>query len=83
MLAQRARHGAGAAWLARRHPGHFPARNPLGIARWGAQRAIEGLVALRRGDRDEAILGLLDGPTLWAFELGRLLPNRRLQRPRR
>ncbi|HEX4109184.1 MAG TPA: glycosyltransferase [Solirubrobacteraceae bacterium] len=79
MLAQRARHGAGAAWLSRQHPGTFEARNPLGIAWWGAKRAVSGLGALARGDRDEAVLGLLDGPTLWAFELGRLLPNRRRQ----
>src|SRR5581483_10196456 len=31
LLAQRARHGAGAAWLARRHPGAVPARGKLGL----------------------------------------------------
>ena len=81
MLAQRARHGAGAGWLARRWPGALPRRRWLGLARWSAQRAARGCVALARGQRDEALLGLLDGPAVWAFELGRLIPNR--PRPRR
>lgn len=83
MLAQRARHGAGAAWLARRHPGAFPARRPAGLAWWGLRRAAAGLVAAARGDRDGALLGLLDGPAVWAFELGRRLPNRTLRQPLR
>jgi GT2 family glycosyltransferase len=83
MLAQRARHGAGAAWLAERHPGAFPPRPARGIAWWGVRRAAQGVAALARGDRDAALLGLLDGPALWAFELGRRLPNRRLAQPRR
>jgi hypothetical protein len=78
MLAQRARHGAGAAWLAERHPGAFPARRAHGVAWWGVRRAGAGLGALARGDRDSALVGLLDGPAVWAFELGRRLPNRRL-----
>ena len=78
LLAQRARHGAGAAWLARRWAGAFPARRWPGLLRWGAVRAIAGGRALARGDRDEALVGLLDGPAVWAFELGRLAPNRPL-----
>lgn len=78
MLAQRARHGAGAAWLAERHPGAFPPRRAVGLAWWGVRRAGAGVGALARGDRDAALLGLLDGPAVWAFELGRRLPNRRL-----
>ena len=81
MLAQRARHGAGAAWLSRRWPGALPRRSWPGLAWWSARRAAEGLVAAARGDRDAALLGLLDGPAVWAFELGRLIPNR--PRPRR
>lgn len=80
MLAQRARHGAGAAWLARRWPGALPRRRWPGLAWWSARRAANGLAAAARGDRDEALLGLLDGPAVWAFELGRLVPNR--PRPR-
>ncbi len=80
MLAQRARHGAGAAWLSRRHPGAFPARRKPGLAWWSVRRAGAGLAALARGDRDAALVGLLDGPAVWAFELGRHLPNHHLRR---
>jgi len=86
MLAQRARHGAGAAWLARRWPGALPRRRWPGLAWWSARRAAHGLAAAARRDRDEALLGLLDGPAVWAFELGRLIPNRprpRLRTPQR
>jgi GT2 family glycosyltransferase len=76
MLAQRARHGSGAAWLDRVHPGSFPRRRWTGLAWWAARRAMQGLAARRRGDGDAAVVGLLDGPAVWAFELGRLLPNR-------
>jgi hypothetical protein len=80
MLAQRARHGAGAAWLAERWPGALPRRRWPGLALWSARRAAAGVIAAARGDRDAALLGLLDGPAVWAFELGRLIPNR--PRPR-
>jgi hypothetical protein len=80
MLAQRARHGAGAGWLARRWPGALPRRRWPGLAYWSAKRTVHGLSALANNDRDEALLGLLDGPAVWAFELGRLIPNR--PRPR-
>ena len=80
MLAQRARHGAGAAWLSQRWPGALPRRRWPGLAWWGVNRAAAGAVAVARGDRDAALLGLLDGPAVWAFELGRLIPNR--PRPR-
>jgi hypothetical protein len=76
MLAQRFRHGSGAGWLAREHPGALPARRWPGLAWWSARRVTSGLVALARSDRDAAIVGLLDGPAVWAFELGRLVPNR-------
>ncbi|HEV2811736.1 MAG TPA: glycosyltransferase, partial [Solirubrobacteraceae bacterium] len=76
MLAQRARHGSGAAWIAAEHPGSFPPRPLGGAAWWGARRAAAGIAAWRRGDRDAALAGLLDGPALLAFELGRrVLPN--------
>ena len=82
MLAQRARHGAGAAWLAARWPGALPRRRWPGLAWWSARRAVQGLAAAARGDRDDALLGLLDGPAVWAFELGRLIPNHPRPRPR-
>jgi mycofactocin glycosyltransferase len=80
MLRQRARHGAGAAWLNREHPGALPPRSVPGVAWWGAKRAVAGARAWARGDRDEAIAGLLDGPSVLAFELGRRLPNRAQRR---
>jgi GT2 family glycosyltransferase len=80
MLAQRARHGAGAAWLAARWPGALPRRRWPGLILWGVRRAVQGVMAAARGDRDAALLGLLDGPAVWAFELGRFIPNR--PRPR-
>jgi GT2 family glycosyltransferase len=79
MLGQRARHGAGAAWLARRWPGALPRRRWPGLAWWSVRRAADGVAAAARGDRDAALLGLLDGPAVWAFELGRLVPNRPLR----
>jgi len=80
MLAQRARHGAGANWLARRWPGALPRRSWPGLALWSLRRTAQGAAAAARKDRDAALLGLLDGPAVWAFELGRLIPNR--PRPR-
>jgi len=78
MLAQRARHGAGAGWLAHRWPGALPRRRWPGLAWWSARRVARGLMAAASGDRRGAVVGLLDGPAVWAFELGRLLPNRPL-----
>jgi cellulose synthase/poly-beta-1,6-N-acetylglucosamine synthase-like glycosyltransferase len=80
LLGQRFRHGSGAGWLAREHPGALPARRWPGLAWWSARRSFAGLAAMARGDRDGAIRGLLDGPAVWAFELGRLAPNRPLLR---
>jgi len=80
MLGQRFRHGTGAAWLAAEHPGALPPRRWPGLLLWGVRRAGSGLRAAARRDRDGALLGLLDGPTVWAFELGRRVPNRELPR---
>lgn len=82
LLAQRFRHGTGAGWLAARWPGALPARRWPGLLRWGLGRGVTGIADLVRGDRDAAALGLLDGPAVWAFELGRLVPNRPLRRGR-
>lgn len=83
MLGQRFRHGTGAAWLASEHPGALPARRWPGLLAWGVRRAATGVGAAVRRDRDAALLGLLDGPAVWAFELGRRVPNRELPRARR
>ena len=80
LLAQQAKHGGGAGWMAREHPGSFPARSLPGVTWWGLRRAAEGARAWRRGDRDAALVGLLDGPTVLAFELGRRLASNRAQR---
>jgi GT2 family glycosyltransferase len=71
LLRQRARHGAGAAWLERRYPGSFPRALGPGTLLHSARE----LARAARGDRDEAILAGVGLLTHWAFELGRLLPN--------
>jgi GT2 family glycosyltransferase len=80
MLGQRFRHGSGAGWLAREHPGAMPNSSWPGLAWWATKRTATGVAALVRGDRDGAICGLLDGPAVWAFQLGRLVPNRPFRR---
>jgi glycosyltransferase involved in cell wall biosynthesis len=80
LLAQQAKHGAGAGWMAREHPGSFPPRSLPGVAWWAVRRAAEGARAWRRGDRDAALVGMLDGPAVLAFELGRRLVSNRAQR---
>jgi hypothetical protein len=72
LLAQKARHGSGAAWLDRRHPGTFPRRSLLGLTAWSARSLRDGLTgaAAHRGTT------LLSIAAVWAFELGRLSPNR-------
>jgi hypothetical protein len=83
MLAQRFRHGSGAAWLAREHPGALPRRRWPGLAWWSVRRLGSAAAARARGDRDAALVDALDSVTVWAFELGRLVPNRPLPRARR
>ena len=75
LLRQRARMGAGAAWLDQRHPGSFPPGRWPGLAAWGTLRLARAGLSATRGRRDEAIVGAIDPLTAWAFELGRLMPN--------
>jgi glycosyltransferase involved in cell wall biosynthesis len=70
------RHGAGSAWVESRHPGTFPRRSRLGLARWSAGRFGRAAAALVRGRREEGVDTALEGLLIWADELGRLLPNR-------
>lgn len=64
LLGQMLRHGAGAQWLERRHPGALPPRRGMaGVAWWLLRTAAR---------RDE----VLEPATVLAFELGRRLPNR-------
>ncbi|MEA2422652.1 MAG: hypothetical protein QOF55_1751, partial [Thermoleophilaceae bacterium] len=81
MLRQRARHGSGAAWLNREHPGSFPRRPWPGLAKWTVQSFGRAPLHALRGRRDDALLAVVDPLEQWAFELGRLAPNE--VRPRR
>jgi glycosyltransferase involved in cell wall biosynthesis len=75
MLRQRARHGSGAAWLNRAHPGSFPRRNWPGLAKWTLQSFGSASLHALRGRRDDALLAVVDPLEQWAFEIGRLAPN--------
>jgi GT2 family glycosyltransferase len=77
LLGQLAVHGAGAAWLDRRHPGSNPrpsARKLLGRLRYYPREAWR---AARRGERPEAAYVVIDLLALYAFDAGRLRGNER------
>jgi mycofactocin glycosyltransferase len=75
LLGQLVRHGSGAAWVQRRFPGSFPAPSPVALAR---RLGHDARTAARSAhDRPAAEAALLDLAGGLAFELGRLLPNRR------
>ena len=72
---QRARHGAGAAWLDARYPGAFPAdRGPRRMVRSLRQLGRAG-IDRARGDRDAATVGFVGLVFHWSFELGRFAGN--------
>jgi GT2 family glycosyltransferase len=76
LAGQRARHGAGAAWLERRWPGAMPARPLRPLLVYFARESLAAVRCLARGERDRA-RALLVGPTAeLAFEAGRRLSNR-------
>jgi glycosyltransferase involved in cell wall biosynthesis len=75
LLRQRARMGAGAAWVNERHPGSFPPRRLAGLGVWSVRSLARACRNAATGRRDNAILAALDPLTVWAFELGRRLPN--------
>jgi GT2 family glycosyltransferase len=75
-LRQKARHGAGAAWLNKEYPGSFPARDRRLWLRRLLRELKDGALLTARGRRDEAADLLFPTLTVWAFELGRFLPNR-------
>ena len=81
LLRQKARHGAGAAWLNREYPGSFPPANAPGTVAWSGRRAVVAARSLARGNRDAAVAEGVDVLTRWAFELGRRLPNRAPEQP--
>lgn len=76
LLRQRMRHGSGAAWLDREHPGSNPAHGSWpGLLKWTAQSSATMLADLARGRRERAELAFVDLLVLWAGELGRRYPN--------
>ena len=81
LLRQRARHGSGAAWLDREHPGSFPARSRRGLAKWTLISLCHAVRHLVHGRADEALVAAIDPIEKWAFELGRLVPNETRARP--
>lgn len=76
LLRQLARHGAGAAWCNRRHPGSFPAPTPWGLAARVARSAGRAARLRARGCPQQAHEAALEAAEALAFELGRLMPNR-------
>jgi GT2 family glycosyltransferase len=74
LVRQKVRHGAGAAWLERRHPGTYPRRRLVGLARWSARQAAAALAPRERRSAARSTV-LVDVALVWAFELGRLLGN--------
>ena len=76
LLAQLARHGAGAAWVERRYPGSFPAPSVAGFAARIARHLGRAALAAIRGRRERALGELLGAAEACAFEGGRLLSNR-------
>lgn len=75
LLRQQAKHGTGTGWLDQEYPGFSP---PF---RWSSLvvSVVRGLVksgwARTRGDRDRALIEILDPLTALAFHLGRLRSN--------
>jgi GT2 family glycosyltransferase len=90
LLGQRARHGSGAEWLEHRYPGFVgPRRRMVGLARNLVEGAGGSAVSLVRGEREQALVRLIDPVSNAAFDVGRRIPNatwreqRVLARPRR
>jgi GT2 family glycosyltransferase len=80
---QRARHGAGAAWLHALYPGSFPSdRGPKRIVRSLRQLGRAALDRLR-GDRDAATVGFVGFVFHWSFEIGRMLGDNHAEERRR
>lgn len=76
LLRQKAAWGAGGAWLAGAYPGSVPLVGTPGLARWAARETVRGLwQALRRRDRDTAILAVLHPLDALAWQFGRRLSN--------
>src|SRR5260221_1963279 len=71
-----ARHGSGAAWLDKRYPGSFPPRDSRwDDLKWLRRELLAAAKARRAGDPLAAERHLMPPLVIWAFELGRHLPN--------
>lgn len=78
LITQQVLWGAGGAWVHSVYPGAVPLVGRSGLFRWAAGTTLGGLLtAIRRRDRDAAILALFRPIEALAWELGRLLPNER------
>jgi GT2 family glycosyltransferase len=78
LLRQKAMWGAGGAWLARAYPGSVPLARGPGLAWWAVRETIRGLFrAVRRRDRDAAILAVLHPLDALAWQVGRWRSNQR------
>lgn len=75
-LDQLATHGAGAAWVNRRHRGSMPPPSPAALARRLGRDGAAIVRALTRRDAAAAQVHALDALGALAFELGRLRANR-------
>jgi mycofactocin glycosyltransferase len=76
LIKQKARWGAGGAWLNRTYPGSVPLASGHGGIGWAAGATLRELRgALRRRDRDAVIYALLRPIDALAWEAGRLLSN--------
>jgi hypothetical protein len=77
-IAQKAYHGAGAAWLDDAYPGAHPSRGRVRLVLWGVRCVVAHLVrALLSRDREAAIWGIFGPLEELSFEFGRSLPNER------
>jgi cellulose synthase/poly-beta-1,6-N-acetylglucosamine synthase-like glycosyltransferase len=75
LLRQQARHGAGTQWLDGVYPGFSPPFRWSSLVVSLVRGVCRGAVARVRGDRDRALIEVLDPATALAFHLGRLKSN--------
>ena len=73
---QKARHGAGVAWLGRRWPGAVPAAPPRAVVAHLLRELVPVGRSLLRRDRAGVRAALVSPVVIVAFSVGRLLPNR-------
>jgi Glycosyltransferase like family 2 len=76
LLGQRARHGSGAEWLEGRYPGFAgPRLSWTSLIRNILTGGVAACGDFVRGQRDRALVRLMDPLSIAAFELGRRFPN--------